>query len=41
MNERMIIWACTESGRKQNSKKSIVYGFGNKIERQTKKQMAR
>ena len=36
-----LVWACTENGRKQNSQKSILYEFGNKIERQTKKQMAR
>ena len=26
----MLVWACTEYGRKQNSKKSIIYEFGNK-----------
>jgi hypothetical protein len=29
-----LVWTCTENGRKQNSKKSIIYEFGNnKIER--------
>ena len=28
-----LVWACTESGRKQNSQKGIIYEFGNnKIE---------
>jgi len=32
----------TESGRQENSLKSIIYEFGNKkTERQTKKQMTR
>jgi hypothetical protein len=26
----MLLWACTENGRKQNSQKSIIYEFGNK-----------
>jgi len=31
---RLLVWACTENGRKQNSQKSIIYEFGNnKIER--------
>ena len=30
----VLVWTCTESGRKQNSEKGIIYGFGNnKIER--------
>jgi hypothetical protein len=38
----MIVWACTENGRKLNSQNSIVYELGNnKIERKTKKKMAR
>jgi len=38
----MLVWACTENGRKQNSQKGIICESGNnKIERQTKKQMAR
>ena len=38
----MLVWACTENGRKQNFQKSIIYEFGNnKADRQTKKQMAR
>ena len=38
----MLVWACTENGRKQNSQQSSMYKFGNKeSERQTKKQMAR
>ena len=37
-----LVWTCTENGKKQNSQKSIIYEFGNnKIERYTKKQMAR
>ena len=29
----MLVWACTENGRKQNSQKGIIYEFGNnKIE---------
>jgi len=24
----MLVWTCTENGRKQNSQKSIVYEFG-------------
>jgi hypothetical protein len=26
----ILVWACTENGRKQNSQKSIIYAFGNK-----------
>jgi hypothetical protein len=26
----MLVWACTENGRKQNSQNSNVYEFGNK-----------
>jgi hypothetical protein len=26
----MLVWACTENGRKQNYQKSIIYKFGNK-----------
>ena len=38
----MLVWACTENGRKLNSHKSITHEFGNnKIVRKTKKQMAR
>jgi hypothetical protein len=38
----MLVWACMENGRKQNSQKSIIFEFGsNKAERKTKKQMAR
>ena len=38
----MLVWTCTENGRKQNYQKSIIYEFGNKkIESQTMKQMAR
>ena len=38
----MLVWTCTENGRKQKSQKSIIYEFWNKkIERQTKKYMAR
>ena len=34
----MLVWACTENGRKWNSQKGIIYEFGkNKTERQTKK----
>ena len=34
----MLVWACTENGRKKTSQKSIIYEFGNnKTERQTKK----
>jgi len=30
----MLVWACTENGRKYDSQKGIVYEFGNnKIER--------
>jgi len=25
----MMVWACVENGRKQNSQKSIIYEFGN------------
>jgi len=25
----MLVWACTENGRKQNSQKGIIYEFGN------------
>jgi len=25
----MLVWACTEKGRKQNSQKGIIYEFGN------------
>ena len=25
----MVVWACTENGRKQNSQKSIIYEFGS------------
>ena len=40
--EITLVWIYTENGRKQNSQKHIIYEFGNnKIERQTKKQMAR
>ena len=29
----MLVWACRENGRKQNSQTSIIYEFGNnKIE---------
>ena len=38
----MSVWTHTKNGRKQNSQKGIIYEFGNnKIERWTKKQMAR
>ena len=38
----MLVWACSENGRKQNSQKSIKYEFGNnRAEGQTEKQMAR
>jgi hypothetical protein len=31
---RLLVWTGTENGRQQNSKKSIMYEFGNnKIER--------
>jgi len=34
----MLVWTCTENGRKQNSQKSIIYEFGNnKAERENKK----
>jgi hypothetical protein len=37
-NRIVLVWGCTENGRKYNSQKSITYEFGNnKIERQTKK----
>jgi hypothetical protein len=30
----MVVWACTENGRKLNSQKSIIYEFeNNKTER--------
>ena len=30
----MLVWACTENGRKQNSQKDIIYEFeNNKSER--------
>jgi len=30
----MLVWACTENGRKQNPQKGIMYEFwNNKIER--------
>jgi hypothetical protein len=30
----MLVWDCTENGRKQNSQNSIIYEFGiNKIEK--------
>ena len=30
----MLVWTCTENGRKQNTQKGIIYEFGNKkIER--------
>ena len=25
----MLVWACTENGKKQNSLKDIIYEFGN------------
>ena len=25
----MLVWACTESGRKQKSQKNIIHEFGN------------
>jgi hypothetical protein len=25
----MLVWACTENGRKQNSQKGSIYEFGN------------
>jgi hypothetical protein len=25
----MLVWGCTENGRKQNSQKSIIHEFGN------------
>jgi hypothetical protein len=35
---RLLVWACTENGRKQNFQKSIVHEFGNnKTKRWTKK----
>jgi hypothetical protein len=37
----MLVWTCAENGRKQNSKKSIVYEFGiDNTKRLTKKSMA-
>jgi len=34
----MLVWACTENGRKYNSPPNIIYEFGNnEAERQTKK----
>jgi len=32
----MLVWACTENGRKYNSQ-NYIYEFWNKIERLTKK----
>jgi hypothetical protein len=29
----MLVWAYIENGRKYNSLKSIIYEFGNKVER--------
>ena len=38
----MLVWTRTKNGRKYSSQKSIIYEFwNNKIERQTKKWMAR
>jgi hypothetical protein len=37
-NRIVLVWGCTEDGRKQNSQKSITYEFSNNTtERQTKK----
>jgi hypothetical protein len=30
----MLVWTCTENGRKLNSQKSIVYEFVNKTKSQ-------
>jgi hypothetical protein len=29
-NKVMLVWACRENGRKQNSQKGIIYKFGKK-----------